>query len=155
MSFATPVQICSSIALLLACSYALWRGGRPERLAAVLIFLDWEISPVLGNHDAFKHAQIGIFALDGVLALALLLISLSTNRIWPLWVAAFQILEILMHAAMLIDPHVRARAYYIGMEIWSYLMLFALALGTWREASPKAPTAAANRSDKASSAFEI
>jgi hypothetical protein len=34
---------------------------------------------------------------------------------------------------MLIDHRVRPIAYFIGMELASYLMLLALAVGTWRE----------------------
>ena len=134
MSFDTPIQTIGTIALLMACGYAFLRGGGPERLAAALIFTAWCATPLVQNHDALRHAQYAVFALDGVLTLALLGVALANDRFWPIWVTAFQLLELLMHAAMLIDHGVRPRAYWIGMEIWSYLVLVALLVGTWLEA---------------------
>ena len=133
MYFRTPDEILGYCCLFLTCGYAIWRGGAPERWAALLIVSDWVLTPLIGNHDAFRHAQTNVFVMDGGLALALLCMALYTDRFWPIWVTAFQILELLMHAAMLIDHRVGARAYFVGIEISSYLMLFALAAGVWLE----------------------
>ena len=125
----TPEQCFSTACCVLLCGFALLRGGKPERIAAVLLLFDWLSTPLLQGHDAYRHAEMPIFLMDGVVSAALILIALSTNRYWPMWAAAFQILEVLMHVAMLIDHKVRPRAYFIGMEISSYLIIFALALG--------------------------
>ena len=84
------------------------------------------------------HFEISVFAVDSSVLAALLLIALTKDRFWPLWATAFQFLELLMHVAMLIDHHVSARAYFIATELTSYLILLALALGTFLEA-PHAP----------------
>jgi hypothetical protein len=143
MFFDTPVQAIGTVSLAMVCSYAVWRGGRPERLAAILVALDWFATPFFENHDAFKHPQFAVLALDGAVMVALLCIALTSDRYWPLWVTAFQLFELLMHVAMATDHRVRPRAYYIGIEIGSYLMLAALALGAWLEAPrrPAPPTA--------------
>jgi hypothetical protein len=133
MYFDTPVQAISMLSATLTCGYALWRGGGPERLASSALLLDWYAAPLMENHGDLQHAQMAVFAMDGVVTLVLLLIALRTDRFWPLWVTAFQILELLMHLAMLIDHKVYGRAYFIGIEISSYLMLIALAIGTYLE----------------------
>jgi hypothetical protein len=124
---------------MLACGYAIVCGGKPERVAGALILVDWIASPLLASGDAFHHTQLAIFMMDSVLTLVLLFIAMSSKRFWPLWVAAFQVLEVLIHIAMLVDHGVRPRAYFIGIEISSYLILLALAIGTWSEAPRRAP----------------
>ena len=52
--------------------------------------------------------------------------------------AAFQLLLVVTHAAIIADPGVRARAYITALILWSYLVLITLAVGTytnWRGAS--------------------
>ena len=131
MYFASPIQSTSTICALLACAFALWRGGGRSGLAAVLILVDWFVTPLIpGAAELRAHA-------DGRLPARrdpdprLLAIALRADRFWPMWVVAFQALELLMHVAMLVDRHVHARAYFIGIEITSYMILLALMIGTW------------------------
>jgi hypothetical protein len=137
MYFDTPVKAISMMAATSACAYALWRGGKAEKSAGALLLLDWYATPILENQHDLSHAQVSIFALDAVVAIVLFLIALRSNRFWPLWVSAFQILELVMHLAMLVDHRVRPIAYFIGVEISSYLILLALAIGTWLEGSDR------------------
>jgi hypothetical protein len=142
MYFSTPVQAISTVSTLLVGGYAIWRGARAERLAGALLMLDCLTTPLLQGHNAFHHTEFAIFAIDGLLALVLTGLALVTNRFWPLWAAAFQFLELVMHVAMLVDHGVRPIAYFIGMEISSYLILAALAVGTWLEgpySNPRTP----------------
>ena len=129
MYFDTPVQVISTVSLVLVCAYAVWRGGRPERWAAALVFIDWFATPLLQNQRDLGHIQIAIFVLDGAFTAAIFGIAITSNRFWPLWMAAFLLLELVMHVAMLVDHRVRGRAYFIGMEIFSYFSLLALAIG--------------------------
>ncbi len=131
-----PTIISVSCAAL-SCGYAVWRNNGLERLAALLILLDWMVSLLVASHD-FNHAQSAVFTIDGLLAVALVWIATRTRRFWPLWAAAFQIFELLMHLSMLVDHHVQPRAYFIGIEISSYLILVALVLGAALE-NPRRP----------------
>ena len=143
MYFHTPTQAISTIALLIVCGFAFWRGGAPERIGAGLCMLDWTLTPVLQHFSNRHHFEASVFAIDSIVLGGLLLIALTRDRFWPLWATAFQLLELLMHVAMLIDHHVSARAYFIATELVSYLILLALALGTFLEAPRRAPPAAA------------
>jgi hypothetical protein len=134
MHFDTPVQAISNIALIVVCAYAMWRGQATERWGAGLTFAAWTLTPLLQDISRLRDVQLEIFAVDVVYMLGLLVLALRSRRYWPLGAVAFMILEVIMHVAMLVDHQVRARAYFIGMEIWSYLALAALAVGTWLEA---------------------
>ena len=130
----TPVQSVSMISAAVVCGYAFWRGERPERMAAAILMANWLGTPWLETPDTYHSLQSLMFFTDATTATLLLALALASNRFWPMWVTAFQALELLMHIAMAVDRHVHARAYFIGMEITSYLILAALAVGVWREA---------------------
>ncbi len=134
MYFASISETVGTLSALLVCGLVLWKGGTPERWASGLILFTWLATPVVQDRINLSQIQYSVFIMDSVLTAALLAIAATSNRYWPLWVAAFQILEILMHVAMLIDHKVHARAYFVGIEILSYLILAALAVGTWLEA---------------------
>ncbi len=139
MHFDTPAQVISNLSLVLVCAYALWRGQRSEWWGAVLTFAAWTLTPLLQDVSRLENVQLAIFAVDGTYTVGLLGLALRSQRFWPLWAAAFMILEVIMHVAMLIDHQVRARAYFIGMEIFSYLALGALLIGTWLESPRRWP----------------
>jgi hypothetical protein len=134
MYFASSVETIATLSVILACGYALWRGGRAERLAASLLLIDWLATPLLQVYGAPGRVQHPILVMDATVAAALFVIAMVSNRFWPMWMTAFQALELLMHLAMLLDHKVHARAYFVGMEISSYLILLALLAGTWLEA---------------------
>ena len=133
MYFDTPEQVVSIAFATAACGYALCRGGSPERIGGAALLSNWYLAPVLARLSMPDTAHLGVFALDAVTALILVGLALRSDRYWPLFVAAFQVLELLMHAGRLADSRIHARAYFVGIEIASYLILAALAAGTWLE----------------------
>jgi hypothetical protein len=134
MHFGTPVQAISNVAFVAVCTYALWRGGRTERWAAVFTALAWALTPWIEDRARIAGLQVGVFIIDAAYLCALLALALWSDRYWPMAAAGLQIIEVLMHFAMLIDPKVYARAYFVGVEISSYLVLAVLAVGVWLEA---------------------
>jgi hypothetical protein len=79
-----------------------------------------------------------------VFFLVLLVVSLRTERFWPLVACGFQLLAVLTHAAKLIDKGVAQWAYITAGVIWTYLVLLAMGIGTWnvwreRRALARAP----------------
>lgn len=118
--------------------FALWRGGRTERVVAVANIVAWLATILVQNRHNWLDPQWGMFAVDVVFLLVLLWFVVRSSRIWILPAAAFQLLAVVTHAAILADEGVRAWAYMTALILWSYLVLITLAVGTysyWRRTS--------------------
>lgn len=121
--------------LLVSCSYALWRGGKYERIAA-MVFVAATILSLLGSPPR-EVRYVGIQTRDlivdtGVL-LALLAIALISDRFWPLWVAGLQLVDSMSHVMKAIDPQLVPMVYGAAERFWSFPILLILLLGTWRQ----------------------
>jgi hypothetical protein len=117
-------------ALVGTVAFALWRGRRPERVAAASMVLAWVLTVATYDRLAI-NPEWGLIAVDGVLFLVLLGVALTSSRYWPLFAAGFQLLGVITHVARQLDPKVGAWAYITAGVIWSYLVLIALAVGTY------------------------
>jgi hypothetical protein len=135
MPYTPPLSLIVWVAsLLLVSAYALWRGGRPERIVAVANLIAYAATLAAEDTRDFFDPQIGIMAVDiGFLAL-LLALALRSDRSWLLFAAAFQLLAVVIHVAIAAEAEVRSLAYFRGLIIWSYLVLASLAVGSWCEA---------------------
>lgn len=111
--------------------FAAWKGARPERIAAAACALASVMTPFAISHRWFDP-QWGVLVIDIALLAVLLWLSLTSDRTWILFIAAFQLLSVITHLAIMIDHSVAPLPYRRGLVIWSYLTLAPLALGTWR-----------------------
>jgi hypothetical protein len=114
---------------------ALWRGGWPERLASGGMVVDSIASALVQNTHDWSQTQWADLAVDVVYLGVLLWLALRSNRFWPMWAAAFQVLSVVIYVARMADRTVGARAPYNAVVILSYLILVAIAVGTfgvWR-----------------------
>ena len=111
--------------------FAFWRGGRPERLVAAVNIAAWLASPLVEDHRNWLDPQWGILGVDILFLAVLLWLALRTDRRWLLFAAAFQLLGVVTHGAMMADRTVGGWAYITAGVIWSYLVLTSLAVGTW------------------------
>lgn len=135
-------QIVWYAAAGLVFGFAVWKGRAPERIAAAACALASVVTPFVISHRWFDP-QWGVLAIDLALLAVLLWLSLATDRIWVLFIAAFQLLSVVTHLAILVDHSVAPLPYRRGLVIWSYLTLVPLAWGTWRvwRRTPPHPTA--------------
>lgn len=136
----TPLQLLFTVAIFGACGVALWRGGWPERSAAVAIFAAASATPLVQS-SLFASPEYGILAVDLLLLGWLGLLALVTDRFWPLWATGFHLVGTIIHVARMVDPTVVPPAYATGQIFWSYPVLAALAAGALIEA----PAARARR----------
>lgn len=126
----TPERIWA-VAMFAVSAYALWRGGRAERLVAGANILAWALTVVVQNRRDWLHPQWGVLAVDIAFLALLLVLVVRTTRNWVMPAAAFQLLAVVTHAAIMADKGVRAWAYLTALILWSYMVLFSLAAGTY------------------------
>ncbi|MFN3512541.1 MAG: hypothetical protein ACK41C_05830 [Phenylobacterium sp.] len=127
------------VALVVVCILAFWRGGRPERLVAVLWAISWLISRSVYNYDNWIDPQWSVLAVDVGVLIAFAALAAYSDRTWLLFATAFQLLNVVTHVAMIVDSEVRARAYVYGLVIWSYMVLAAIGVGAWAEGRRESP----------------
>jgi hypothetical protein len=118
--------------LLFACFfYALARGGWPERIGSFVLiagsFLTLAVNSPL--QQRYASVEIGILVVDVGVLLAFLALALLTDRYWPLWTTALQLLVVLAHLARWADPEMFRHGYGFILAVWSYMQLLVMALG--------------------------
>lgn len=79
---------------------------------------------------SWNGVQLGIFAIDVVAFVALIYLALNSDRFWPMWASAFQLLAVTIHVAMMVAPQIAPWAFATGAAFWAYPMLLALAIGS-------------------------
>ena len=131
MSFHLIARTVWTIAICGVSAFAILRGGRVARIVALANLGAWGASLLLENRSNFLDPQWGVLLVDLGFLTVLLFYALREQPSWLLFAAAFQLLSVLTHIAILIDAGVHARAYLQGLAIWSYLVLLSLAIGTW------------------------
>lgn len=118
----------------LICLFAFVSGGRPERLAALLLLLAALGNAALPNHPGVSfHMVEGPAALiDLVLMASLVALSVRANRFWPLWLAALQLLAIAIHGVKAFEPVLVPWMYAGAAGKIAYPMMAVLMMGVWR-----------------------
>jgi hypothetical protein len=120
--------------LTLTCGYALVRGRRDERVAAMVCIVASLAMPlVLGPFaERYVSVELGAVLVDlGVLA-AFVTIALQSERFWPLWIAGLQLTTMLSHVLKTIHLGLMPWAYGAAEHFWSYPILLIIAIGAWR-----------------------
>jgi hypothetical protein len=121
--------------LLTACGYALWRGRKYERIAAVVFILATILSII--GHSPLRGRYVEIEASDLIIDTAVLVavvaIALVSDRFWPLWVAGLQLVDSLSHLMKAIDANLIPEVYGAAERFWSYPILLILLVGVWRQ----------------------
>ncbi|WP_218843554.1 MULTISPECIES: hypothetical protein [unclassified Sphingomonas] len=114
--------------------HAAWRGGAPERCAAVAMLLA-AIATSLTDLKAplpFRTVQWQLVWIDAALFAVLFFIALTANRFWPLWIAAIQCLALGAHASRAFASDILPLAYWFILGKLAYPMLLLLVIGTER-----------------------
>lgn len=119
-------------AILSCCAVALYWGGRDERIAAVG-FLVAVVASNMASSSTYSHTESGILAIDVALFFGLLVLALQSDRFWPMWAAAFQLVGSAIHFASMSETGDFGWAYYVAVIFWTFPVVIALAAGTWLE----------------------
>jgi hypothetical protein len=126
------LNLLGLFAVLSSCGMAFRWGGFDERLAAFGFIIATAASQ-LATPGQYASTETGLLAIDGLLLIALIALALRSDRFWPMWAAAFQLVGTTVHLASMTETGDFAWAYAVGLIFWSYPVLIALAAGTWLE----------------------
>ena len=127
----TPVQTIWDVYMLSVVGLSLWRGGWAERVVAIGMIADSVGSAMLQNHHDWAGPQWGDLVVDLVYLALLVWVALRSGRLWTLFPAAFQLIAVVIYVAKAADARPGPRAPFVGVEIWGYLILTAVAVGVW------------------------
>ena len=90
-------------------------GGPPERAAArilvMMLVTPWIVSLLGGK--TFSSVDPTAFATDLLALIGFVLIALTANRYWPLWVSSCQLLSVAAHLIRWLDINVEPLVYAV------------------------------------------
>jgi hypothetical protein len=120
--------------LALTCGYAFIRGGRDERVVAIVCAVASILTAFVLSPWSQRYSQIesGELVVDLVVLAAFVAVALRSDRFWPLWVAGLQLTSSLAHLMKGINLELLPQAYAAATKFWSYPILFIILVGTWR-----------------------
>ena len=123
------------IILLATCGYALLKGRKFERLAAILFLTATVVSVVahLSLWAGYRVINAGEVVVDCVVLITVVGIALVSDRFWPLWVAGLQLVNSMAHILKAVTGDFAPWAYAVAERVWSYPILIILFIGAWRQ----------------------
>ncbi len=128
----------SNLGAVLVLLVGLWRGAAPERALSGLLLCSIGVDKIY--HFTMPDAvlagpiDIGHMAIDMVILLDIVAVALFANRLYPLWMAALQLIAMLSYFYQLM-PGLATREVFDVIEIGPFFIQIAiLVLGlAWHE----------------------
>lgn len=120
--------------LTASCGYALWRGDRDARIAAIVCVVATALTVALLTPGPSRYQLVegGAMAVDLATLAAFVTLALTSRRFWPLWIAGLQLTASAAHALKLFDQSLVPLAYAAAERFWSYPILLIIAIGAFR-----------------------
>ncbi|KMS54683.1 hypothetical protein V473_14915 [Sphingobium cupriresistens LL01] len=113
--------------MLMTCAFAVCFGGREGRLLVVISVTAALLSIPAQLAGSWHATQYWLLIVDVATFAALLWLMLGSNRYWPIWVAACQLMTVLTHVVTLLRPDFPDMIYAGLSTVWVIpLMLFAI-----------------------------
>lgn len=128
-------QIGAAITVLVI-AFAFLRGDEPERIGAGAYVLAWFASLVVQGDGATRDVQWGLIGIDVIMLGVYAGLAWRIDRAWPVWAAGLQSLVVMSHLLTYVDIRPPLLAVYAVINLASYGILLAIALGVlraWRE----------------------
>ena len=113
-------------------------GGAPERIAGWGVIAAWIASAAAINTRDWLSPQWVVAGIDLALLALLVFVALWSERTWALVASAFQLITVLVHIGRLIDRTFLGWTYISIMIACGYVVMAALAVGTWRHRRDRA-----------------
>lgn len=125
------LEVAGLATLAAAAAMAFGWGGRDERLAATAFVVATALSWSMDSQ--YSATQTNVLLVDFALLLGLVGLALMSDRFWPMYAAAFQLVGTIVHVASMTEKSDFAWAYAVGLIFWSYAVMATLIAGTWVE----------------------
>jgi hypothetical protein len=126
------LNLLGLFAVLAVCGLGFSIGGRDERLASSGFVLAMAVTRLFTSAK-YTHTETAVLMIDSMLLIGLVVLALRSDRFWPMWAAAFQLVGTTVHFASMAETGDYKWAYAVGLIFWSYPVLIALGVGTWLE----------------------
>ena len=124
--------------MALLCLAALRWGAGPERFCAAALFLmnvgDRIYHALAGRGTIYGSVDIGHLVIDLLVAAIFITVALRANRVYPIWLSAFQLVSVVSHFAREASGKIAEIAYFLMNYAPYYCILAILAVGIWRHA---------------------
>ncbi|WP_267378106.1 MULTISPECIES: hypothetical protein [unclassified Sphingomonas] len=120
-------------ALALVSAHAVYRGGAPERLVGIMLFVAALASTAV-TYPGRTYAEVNTWglAVDVTLMIGLMAVAARADRYWPMYIAALHLLDVGVHGVRAFDPTILPVVYLRAPAFLGYPMLALLVLGTLR-----------------------
>jgi DNA-binding CsgD family transcriptional regulator/uncharacterized membrane protein YhaH (DUF805 family) len=112
--------------------YALVRGGAPERIVAAIGVVGAVLSLLVVSMTPIRigGVDLSFFVFDSIASIGFILVALRANRLWPIWMAAFNSFGLAAHLLLLTNPTIDPLAYVLVLAMTSPLSFLILFVGT-------------------------
>ncbi|MFT4953906.1 MAG: hypothetical protein ACI8U3_000268 [Brevundimonas sp.] len=134
--FETLYTQIGAVLVVAVLGFALWKGEEPERGFAGLYLVAWLATMLVQNRTDLFHLQYGMLAIDLVFLVFLIGLTWKTDRTWPSWALAFQLLILAGILIPWFDPRLPAWSHLAVLNLATLGLLGSLAVGTfwvWQE----------------------
>ncbi|ESQ81203.1 hypothetical protein [Asticcacaulis sp. YBE204] len=108
-----------NVLALLIGIWALWRGGKTERLGTVVLWGGWIATPLVQTPHA--GIDIGILIVDLIVTAGFFWLSLTSRKLWMAFATAFMVMAVASHFAPLLTRYVSLYVYITANGFWGGL----------------------------------
>lgn len=120
--------------LTLTCGYAIGRGQRDERIAALVAIVASIVTAFVLPPKGERYARVesGELLVDLVVLLIFTAIALRSDRFWPLWIAGLQLTTSMAHLMKAVHLDLMPQAYAAAEKFWSYPIILIIGAAALR-----------------------
>ena len=113
-------------------AFAFWKGDYSLRLVASIVVVGSILSALAQRQapDAWHYGELGTLLIDISMLAAFGAIMFSSNRFWPIWMTAAQLLTVVAHFGPIFRHSHIAIPFAISEQIWSWFILVQLLVAT-------------------------
>lgn len=145
----THIVVVGVVAVVGVCLFAVIKGAAPERSAAIWVMMTWLSTIVAETFFGRQDIPLIVLCADGVLATALLFISIQYASLWLGGAMLVQASAFALHAWFLTEEPTDRNIYLLAVSLLSYTVLVLLmgaTISRWRARVIRARRGPARRS---------